>query len=175
MSKPKNFITDITNLQPSESPASTELSASTDVPPELQILGFWPTFVYYFVSTTFIGAIASAQTLQLDISSGLPFQLGILLGVLAGFAGAYFNRTTQLDIAIPDTETFNPKLAETLKNFGYAPVESSGTATIPGYELYRRNQLRHWFSGNLLVKRQPEQVKLYARARINRQLKQLLG
>jgi hypothetical protein len=170
MSKKKSFITNITSLKPSEPSESPSES-----PAGLQTLGLWPTFIYYFVGTTLIGAIASSQALQLDMSSGVPFQIGILLGVLAGGAGAHFNRTTHIEIAIPEAKTFNPKLAETLQNMGYAQVASTETVVMPGYELYRRPGVKHWFSGNLLIQRQPEQVKLYARARITRQLKKMLG
>jgi hypothetical protein len=163
--------------QPTPSPTAplTETDTDTDAAPELQTLGFWATFLYYFTGTSLIAAITSAQALHLDLASGLPFQFGGLFGVLAGGVGAYYNRTTQVEIPIATPKTFNPKFAQTLQNMGYTAVDQDESETLPGYEVYRRSGLRHWFSGSLLVRRQPQQVKLYGRARINRQLQKLLG
>jgi hypothetical protein len=160
---------------PQSTPSTSMPLTDPDMPPELQTMGFSATFLYYFTGTSLIAAITSAQALHLDLASGLPFQFGGLLGVLAGGVGAYYNRTTQLEIPIATPKTFNPKFAQTLQNMGYTPVDPDDIETLPGYEVYRRSGLRHWFSGSLLVRRQPQQVQLYGRARINRQLQKLLG
>jgi hypothetical protein len=162
-------------IDPQPTPSSSTPLSDADTAPELQTLGFWATFLYYFTGTSLIAAITSAQTLHLDLDSGLPFQFGGLFGVLAGAVGAYYNRTTQVEIPIATPKTFNPKFAQTLQNMGYTPVDPDKSETLPGYEVYRRSGLRHWFSGSLLVQQQPQQVKLYGRARINRQLQKRLG
>jgi hypothetical protein len=161
------------------SPTASPISAP-EAAPELQTVGFWPTFVYFFAGTTLIAAVTSAQALQVELTSGAPFQLGILFGLLSGFVGAYYNRTTKLEIAIPEGKDnaipFNQSLSAAIQSIGYTPAPPTEAEEImPGYELYRRAGLRHWLSGNLLLRRQPEQVQLYSRARIIRQLKKTLG
>lgn len=155
--------------------AQPDSAPSTPESQELQTLGFWPTFIYYFASTTLIGTLASGQALHLGLSEGpTPLLLGLPLGLLAGFVGAYYNRTTTLEIPFGSLKVYQPQLEQTLKNLGFEKVDLPKESAIDGYEVYQRKGLRHWFSGSVLVGWRDKQVCLFSRARITRQLKYLL-
>jgi hypothetical protein len=85
-------------------PVQTEAEA---VPgPTLQTVGFLPTFLYYFTGATLIAAVSSAQAFNLDLATGAPFRFGIVPGLMAGLAGAYFNRTVSLAIPCGTAKPF---------------------------------------------------------------------
>jgi hypothetical protein len=139
---------------------------------ELQTLGFWPTFLYYFVGTTVIGALSASQALHLGLSNGQPFLYGLPLGLLAGSVGAYYNRTTCLEISAPKAKQFSPKfqqLQQLLLSFGYEAIAEADASV--GYRVYRRSGLSHWFSGSLLVKSTPTSASIVGLIRrLQRQL-----
>lgn len=134
-----------------------------------QTLGFWATFVYYFSSTTLIGALAAAQALHLGLSTGEPYRYGIGLGLLAGLVGAYYNRSVVLEINFTDRDAFLTQLNQTLTNLGFTPHEQ-----LEDYQIYRRSGLSHFFTGSIMVKVADRQATLLSRAANIRRLKRLL-
>ncbi len=136
--------------------------------PTLQTVGFLPTFLYYFTGATLIAAMSSAQAFNLGLTTGEPFRFGIVPGLLAGLAGAYFNRTVSLVIpygtakpnAVANPKTFSAQLNQALTDMGYAQKsELEG-----GYQVYQRSALRHWLSGSILVQVVEGTATIFGRA-----------
>jgi hypothetical protein len=88
--------------------------------------------------------------------------------------GAYYNRTTKLEILFGNAKVYRPQLEKALTNLGFQPVELPAAQAVEGYQVFRRPGLGHWFSGSVLVGWSDKQVNLFSRARITRRLKQIL-
>ncbi|MBW4552683.1 MAG: hypothetical protein KME35_16470 [Aphanocapsa sp. GSE-SYN-MK-11-07L] len=136
--------------------------------PTLQTVGWLPTFLYYFTGATLIAALSSAQAFNLELATGEPFRFGIIPGLLAGLAGAYFNRTVSLAIpcgtakpnAVANPKAFKTQLNQALSDLGYTPKsELEG-----GYQVYQRSALRHWLSGSILVQVAEGTATIFGRA-----------
>ena len=54
------------------------------------------TFLYYFGSSTLITIVLASLVLHLSPTSGLPNQLGLVMGLFGGLVGTYFNRSITL-------------------------------------------------------------------------------
>jgi hypothetical protein len=155
-------------------PVQTEQAAGST----LQTVGFLPTFLYYFTGATLIAAVSSAQAFNLGLTTGAPFRFGIIPGLLAGLAGAYFNRTVSLAIpcgtakpnAITNPKSFTAQLNQALTDLGYAEKSQ----LEGGYQVYQRSALRHWLSGSILVQVAEGTATIFGRASNIRRLQKKL-
>jgi hypothetical protein len=109
--------------------------------------GFFPTFLYYFASTSVIFTMAAARALHVGLGSGLPQELGIAGGLLAGLIGGYFNRTVTLSMPVTHQKTFLSKLNDVLSSMGYQKIEELEDQVL----VYERSALSKFFSGKVFV------------------------
>ena len=114
--------------------------------------GFWPTFLYYFVSTTLITAFLSSQGLGIDLESGLPLRLGLILGAIAGGAGGYFNRTVTFSVEFKSRKKFLRNLNEVLTEMGYLVTsELDSSEAEDDILIYKKSALGGLLSGKVFV------------------------
>jgi hypothetical protein len=131
--------------------------------------GFAPTFLYYFVSTTLITLLVISQGLpdpQQQEVLGNPFPVALLLGVLAGGLGAYFNAYEQIELPIKNRGGDLKTLTQTLTDMGYAEVKE-----VEQVKVYERSFPSNIFAGKLLVEFQEKSVLISGRANRIRTLK----
>jgi len=120
--------------------------------------GLLPTFLYYFVATTLIVAIAVSQGTGTSLETGDPYQVGIVFGLLAGAFGAYFNRYVM--IAIPlKTKAEKRHLSHTLSAMGYVETNQLEDVTV-----YERSALGKFFSGKFLVQIEQDTATISGRS-----------
>lgn len=146
-------------------PAKTE-SGQVDADSTLQTVGFGLTFLYYFTGISLISTFVAARTFHLELSTGEPFQFGLVPGLLAGLLGAFFNRTISLVLPVNTSQSSQPKVAQALAVMGFEPK-----AELDGYQVYQRSPLRHWFSGSIFLQSLPSQITIIGRARHIKTLK----
>ncbi len=137
-------------------------------------VGFWPTFIYYFSCTALIVAIATSQGLNLSLTTPQPYRYGVLLGLLAGLIGAYFNRTTSLTVAFQDQQEFTVQLQQTLAEMGFEPQSEVVADLGADYLIYQRSALGRLLSGKIFVQMAPHSVTISSRAIHIQQLQQKL-
>ncbi|EKQ67798.1 hypothetical protein OsccyDRAFT_4088 [Leptolyngbyaceae cyanobacterium JSC-12] len=124
--------------------------------------GFIPTFLYYFVGTTFIVVFVVSQGFnnpELIDTLGNPFRVGIWFGLLAGGLGAYFNSHNQIELPIKNRGAFLAKLKETMTALGY--VEAS---EIDQVKIYERSGASKFFSSKLFVELEAKTARISGRA-----------
>lgn len=135
--------------------------------------GFMPTFLYYFVSTTFIVVFILSK--GLDSSNPLevlanPFQVAIPLGLLAGGVGAYFNGYEQLEMPLKNRGADFKKLNQVLTDSGYAE-----TREVEDVKIYDRSFPSNLFAGKVIVQVNEKTINISGRASRIRGLKKALG
>ncbi|UBF25368.1 hypothetical protein K9N68_27790 [Kovacikia minuta CCNUW1] len=121
--------------------------------------GFLPTFLYYFVGTTLIGAIVISQQTGASLATGDPYQASILAGLLAGLSGAYFNRHTTISVPFTNKRAFIQKLKDALSQLGYEEKAKLAETTI-----YERPGWSNTFSGKLFVEIEPNSATISGRS-----------
>jgi hypothetical protein len=133
--------------------------------------GTLPTFLYYFVGTTFITVLLMNQGAGDTAlgSSGNPFTAGILFGLLAGGVGTYFNRHELLTLPVKNQKTFTQKLNTVLTEMGFTEADP-----VEAVKVYERPIPSRFFSGKLFVQMENETLTLSGRSRLVRSLKQRL-
>jgi len=134
--------------------------------------GFVPTFLYYFVSTTLIAVFVISQGIndpQQQELLGNPFQVGILLGVLAGGIGAYFNAYEQAEFPIKNRGADLKAINDTLTAMGYAESQE-----VDQVKVYERSFPSNLFAGKLLLEFTEKTVLISARANRVRALRKVL-
>ncbi|QZZ21039.1 hypothetical protein J5X98_00545 [Leptothermofonsia sichuanensis E412] len=119
--------------------------------------GFVPTFLFYFVGTTFIAAFVLNKGVGPDLTFN-PFQVGILFGLASGVVGAYFNSHQTLTLPIKNRGAFLKKLKDTLKQLGY---EESGQ--LEEFTVYSRPIPSSFFAGKLYVQIEKETATISGR------------
>jgi len=124
--------------------------------------GFFPTFLYYFVTTFLLMTLVSSQGLGISISTGVPPQIGLVLGLLAGIAGGYFYRTVTLSQTFEDKQKFVAHVTGILADMGYSPAPS----TSDGDELtvYQRPFPSRLFSGKVYVQTKDDTANISSRS-----------
>jgi hypothetical protein len=132
--------------------------------------GFLPTFLYYFTGTAIIFTLLASKGLGLSLSTGVPEQLGILGGLVAGTLGAYLNQTTTFSVQFRDRQKFFRELETTLNQLGYEQ-----TAEEDGLRVYERSSARKLFSGKVYVQLEGNSATLGSRASIVRRLRKGLS
>lgn len=133
--------------------------------------GTLPTFLYYFVGTTFIVVLLINQGVGETTlgSSGNPFTVGVLFGLLAGGVGTYFNRHELLTMPIKNQKAFAQKLTTVLAEMGFTEADS-----VEAVKVYERPIPSRFFTGKLFVQLDNETATLSGRSRLVRSLKQKL-
>lgn len=121
--------------------------------------GFLPTFLYYFVGTTLIGALITSQQTGTSLTTGTPYQAGILAGLLAGLTGAYFNRHNTISVPFKNKRVFTKKLEEALSQLGYEQKSKLDETTI-----YERSGWSNTFSGKLFVEIEQDAANISGRS-----------
>lgn len=127
--------------------------------------GFAATFLYYFAATGVIFTLVAMQGMGFSSASGLPQQLGLAGGLIAGLIGAYFNRTITIAIPFQNQKKFKATLEATLNAMGYQQVSEEDDIRI-----YERSNLSRWLSGKIYVQLEKDQATIASRAVHIRQL-----
>lgn len=167
------------NLDPSSepsSPSSLENSQQSAAPSAISQVpqgpGWVPTFLYYFSGTALVTTFLAVQTLGVGLETGIPNQLGLLVGILGGLIGAYFNRNQIIEVPIAKRKTFLRQLEQALAEKGY---ELDEAADLEGVAVYRRPAFRQLFSGRIYVQIEDQQAFIASRATHLRWLKKKLS
>ena len=106
--------------------------------------GYVPTFLYYFVGTTFIAVFVLSKGAD-DLTFN-PFQVAVPFGlVVAGF-GAALNSHRTISLPIKNKGGFVKSLNEALAELGYQE-----TSTLDEFTVYQRSGLGKVFSGKLFI------------------------
>ncbi|MEM8777793.1 MAG: hypothetical protein AAGF26_02745 [Cyanobacteria bacterium P01_G01_bin.49] len=137
---------------------------------EPPIPGVTITFLYYFSMTTLIAIFVISQGMGVSLESQFPYQIGILLGLIAGLIGAYVNRSVTLTLTAKNRKTFLPNLEKTLTELGF-----SQRSQAEDYTIYSKAGLSSLFSGKILLKVEKKSVTLVGRSRNIKSLGQILG
>ncbi|MEO0378522.1 MAG: hypothetical protein AAF329_28785 [Cyanobacteria bacterium P01_A01_bin.17] len=132
------------------------------------------TFLYYFSMTIVVVVIAGSQGLNLSVASVQLYRYGIILGVLAGGIGSYFNRTASIDISTQDASVQKSQLGQILADLGFER-DSEATEQQEDYTVYRRSGLASLFSGKIFIaQRSSKTTQVVSRAATLRQLQRRL-
>jgi hypothetical protein len=131
--------------------------------------GIGLTFLYYFAITSLIGTLLASQARHLSLATGMPNQLGIILGLLGGSIGTYFNRSLSLKLSMGDRQTLLNQLNPIFEALGYTQTDTTDQALI-----YQRPQWRGLFSGKIYVYPQDHSATIISRAVHIRALKNRL-
>ena len=109
--------------------------------------GFLPTFLYYFLGTTLVATLLAVKALGTEFNLVGANQLGLLIGLLGGGLGAYFNRSVTLEIPFKSKKAFFKTLNQALADMGYGSISDLKEEVI----VYQRPPLRQLFSGKIFV------------------------
>jgi hypothetical protein len=121
--------------------------------------GFSATFLYYFTSTAVLFALVSSQALGVGMGSGIPQQVGLVGGLVAGLMGAYFNRTTTLSVTFKGKKAFLANLNNVLSQMGYQQKSEEDDLLV-----YERSALSKFLSGKVYVQLEPEKATIASRS-----------
>ncbi|WAL60640.1 hypothetical protein [Thermocoleostomius sinensis] len=128
--------------------------------------GFLPTFLYYFTTAGVLVALVASRGMGFSLNSGMPGRLGLMGGVVAGLLGAYFNRTTTVDVQFQGQKKFLAELETTLAAMGYQLA-----AQEEDLRIYERSNLSKWLSGKLYVQLEQNHATIASRAGTLRRLR----
>ena len=131
--------------------------------------GITPTFLYYFLGAFAVCTGLATQALHVSIGTGIPSQLGLILGILGGVVGTYFNRSTQVTLPYKGIKQLKNYLEPTLTEMGYTLQQSEDDVLI-----YQRDQIRQWLSGRIYIYLQGKTATIMSRALHIRDLKKRL-
>jgi hypothetical protein len=131
---------------------------------------FLVTFLYYFAMTTLIVLLTTSQGMGVSLNTGLPYQLGILSGAIAGLLGAYFNRSATISVAFQNQQTFKQTLEETLAQMGF-----NQKTQLEDYTAYNKPNASNLFSGKIFVKIEDKSATIIGRAKNLKQIKKAEG
>lgn len=133
--------------------------------------GFAATFLYYFATTGIIFTLVAMQGMGLSTVSGVPQQLGIAGGVVAGLVGAYFNRSQTIAVPLQNQKQFLATLEPALNAMGYQQVSAADNVHIAdNVRIYARSNLSKWLSGKIYVELDQDKATIASRAIHIRQL-----
>jgi len=139
--------------------------------------GFWPTFLYYFSGTGLIIAIVLVQGAHLSARSGLPLQVGLAFGLVAGFLGAYFNRSVMLTLELETVKISPESLKAKLIEIGFhekTELVDSDCNEQESTWVYERSLLSRLFSGQVYVSQDESAIYVSGRAGVIRSLRKHL-
>ena len=130
------------------------------------------TFLYYFGTTTLITIVLASMVLNLSPMNGLPNQLGLVMGLVGGTLGLYFNRSITLKQPIKGHKVFLNQISQPLAELGYTQVDDD---SLPAdLVLYSRSKLRGMLSGKIYIRLDAKTAYITSRAVHIRGLKQKL-
>ncbi len=130
------------------------------------------TFLYYFGMTTLITIVLASMVLHLSPMSGVPNQLGLVMGLVGGTLGLYFNRSITLKQPIKGHKVFLNQISQPLAELGYTQVEDD---RLPAdVVVYTRNRLRGLLSGKVYIRLDAKAAYITSRAVHIRSLKEKL-
>lgn len=132
--------------------------------------GFGMTFLYYFSVTALITAFLTTRGLHIDMETGIPNQLGLITGSLAGLLGGYFNRSVLLELPITNRKSFIKQLNQVLADMGYELSDTLEDDVM----VYQRSALRQLFSGQIYIQITPKQAVLSSRSTQIKQIQKRL-
>lgn len=131
------------------------------------------TFLYYFGTTTLLTIVLASSVLHLSPMSVIPNQLGLVMGLVGGGLGLYFNRSVTLKQPIKGHKVFLNQISQPLAELGYAPVEDD---SLPSdLVIYARNNLRGLLSGKIYIRLEAKTAYITSRAVHIRGLKQTIN
>jgi hypothetical protein len=144
------------------------VSETSDPIPQGPSVGF--TFLYYFAGTALISTLLASQILHVSLTSGIPNQLGSLVGVVGGLVGTYFNRAMTVELPIQGKKKLLNRLTPLFESMGYALIEDSDKTLI-----FQRSGWSNLFSGKIYVFLGPKTATITSRATHIRRLKKRLN
>lgn len=130
---------------------------------------FWPTFLYYFVGTTLIVALVTSQGLGLELGTRVPLQVGMLIGLVAGLAGAYWNRSIEVCVTFRDRAVFIETLERSLAEMGF-----EAKSELDEFVVYEKSALSTLFAGRIFLRVEKNRATIAGRASNVRRLQQQL-
>ncbi|NEQ49817.1 MAG: hypothetical protein F6K11_06730 [Leptolyngbya sp. SIO3F4] len=120
------------------------------------------TFLYYFGTTTLITIVLASLVLNLSPMSVVPNQLGLVMGLVGGFLGLYFNRSITLKQPIKGHKVFLNQISQPLADLGYTLLEDD---SLPAdLVIYARRNLRGWLSGKIYIRLDAKTAYITSRA-----------
>ena len=130
------------------------------------------TFLYYFGTTTLITIVLASLVLHLSPMSGLPNQLGLVMGLVGGSLGLYFNRSITLKQPIKGHKVFLNQISQPLAQLGYTRVDDE---SLPAdLVMYARSNVRGLLSGKIYIRLEAKTAYITSRAVHIRGLKRIL-
>lgn len=135
--------------------------------------GFVPTFLYYFVGTLLIVLLVISQGIsdpQQQALLGNPLPVALLLGLVAGGLGAYFNGYEQMELPIKNRGADLKALNQALATLGYSQSQA-----VEQVKIYERSLPGGFLAGKVLVQTQDKSISISGRASRIRALKKMLS
>ncbi|MBT9311133.1 hypothetical protein [Leptothoe kymatousa] len=131
------------------------------------------TFLYYFGTTTLITIVLASLVLNLSPMSSIPNQMGLVMGLVGGFLGLYFNRSITLKQPIKGHKVFLNQISQPLAELGYTPLDDDN---LPAdIVVYGRQNVRGLLSGKVYIRLEPKTAYITSRAVHIRGLKKILS
>ncbi|MEM7064989.1 MAG: hypothetical protein AAF572_17750 [Cyanobacteria bacterium P01_B01_bin.77] len=131
------------------------------------------TFLYYFGTTTLLTIVLASSVLHLSPMSVIPNQLGLVMGLVGGGLGLYFNRSVTLKQPIKGHKVFLNQISQPLAELGYTPIEDD---SLPAdLVIYARNNVRGLLSGKVYIRLEDKTAYITSRAVHIRGLKQTIN
>ncbi|NES87310.1 MAG: hypothetical protein F6K10_41675 [Moorea sp. SIO2B7] len=128
---------------------------------------FLVTFLYYFSCTTVIVVVIASQIMGLSLEAKLPYQFGILFGLVAGLLGANFNRSVTISTSFRNKKVFTKTLNEALYEMGFEE-----STQVDEFTVYQKSALRTLFSGKVFVQIDNNSATIISRSSIIKRLSQ---
>ncbi len=108
--------------------------------------GILPTFLYYFSGTALVSTLLAVKALNVGMDTGIPSQLGLVVGLFGGVVGAFFNRSVVLEVPFKHRKNFLKTLNSALAEMGYELAADTDDGAV-----YERSPLRQLLSGKVFV------------------------
>ena len=101
----------------------------------------------------------------MPLEEGIAQRFGLLVGLVAGLCGGYFNRTTSFSISSTDPSQLLANLKAIAQDMGYQLMDDSPNNRFEEDVLvYQRSGLSALFSGRVFFQIEDKQVTVAARS-----------
>ena len=104
------------------------------------------------------------------LETALPYQIGMLLGLVSGLLGAIFNRSATFSTSLADPTAFTQRLDEALSEMGFEKKTQ-----LEEFTVYEKSALKTLFSGKVLVKIDQDSATIISRSSNIRYLKKIMS
>jgi hypothetical protein len=121
--------------------------------------GFVPTFLYYFVGSTFVAFFVLSHGANPDLALASPWGVAIAFGILSGLVGGSLNGHTTVQLPVNNTGDFTKKLQAVLIAQGYQETERVEAVTV-----YQRSDWTKMLAGKILVQLEPNTAQISGRS-----------